>query len=367
MEKAREIACPAPEGQSRGEQCHQRRQDLGLEAELLALAGAVDVVIQQVSNEVRPQQNKHHMQEQKDHGMRCHDLHDGLVVIEARAFGGEDAAATHHAAGEENDPHRHRPAACARSSSRQRHPAHRGEDHEGAVKDLCTLSILPTALAIHQGLGLLTDFGPGIPGNAPDDLLHRHGPKLGVPEPRDDLALEDLLKVIWAPSYQLLHVGLAVSLIRLHHQDDVALGSQSPAHLHLAKLAVGDALGQENQHILRVGHPVAHALHRGVLLDVQPEGSAQELLAQGEAQILHRVLGVRLLVAQEEVPPALLEGHVDSHHPVRVDCHHLRLDGLVLWGIVLERQPGLLRAESEGFPVGGHRHRESFAGSAPGE
>ena len=35
--------------------------------------------------------------------------------------------------------------------------------------------------------------------------------------------------------------------------------------LHLAKLAVGDALGQENQHILRVGHPVAHALHRGVL------------------------------------------------------------------------------------------------------
>ena len=27
-----------------------------------------------------------HMQEQKDHGMRCHDLHDGLVVIEARAW-----------------------------------------------------------------------------------------------------------------------------------------------------------------------------------------------------------------------------------------------------------------------------------------
>lgn len=34
----RQGACPAPEGQSRGEQCHQRRQDLGLEAELLALA-----------------------------------------------------------------------------------------------------------------------------------------------------------------------------------------------------------------------------------------------------------------------------------------------------------------------------------------
>lgn len=67
------------------------------------------------------------------------------------------------------------------------------------------------------------------------------------------------------PVDQLLHVGLAMSVISLHHQNQIPIGFQGPSQLHLTELALSDALREEDQHISWIWHAVAHALHSWIL------------------------------------------------------------------------------------------------------
>ena len=64
---------------------------------------------------------------------------------------------------------------------------------------------------------------------------------------------------------QFLHIGLAMSVVRLHDQDQVPIGFQGPSQFHLTELALGDAFRQKDQDIATEGHAVAHAPDRWVL------------------------------------------------------------------------------------------------------